>query len=130
VSCVPGGLGEGDGVAEGFELADVAADFPAGVGAAGVAAGTEVVVAGGAVGKEVPDDDEDGAGDGDQGLELATAPDETPVALAQEGIGPGGGGRGLAQDSPEVGVALAGAAGAAGSPGLVSCVRSSDGCFC
>jgi hypothetical protein len=62
------GLGEGDGVAEGLELADVAAGFLVFVGAAGVVTGAEVVIAGGGVGEQVPDDYQDAAGDGDEGL--------------------------------------------------------------
>jgi hypothetical protein len=46
----------------------------------------------------MPDDHQDGAGDGDQGLELATAADDPPVALAGEGAGAGGRGGSLAED--------------------------------
>jgi hypothetical protein len=53
------------------------------VDAAGVVSGAEVVVAGGAVGQQVPDDHQDGAGDGDQGVEFAAALDDPPVALAE-----------------------------------------------
>ena len=81
--CWSGGLGEGDGEAEFLEVADVSAYFPAGAGTAGVVAGAEVAVAGGGTGEEVPDDDEDGTGDRDEGLELAAAPDEAPVAPAR-----------------------------------------------
>jgi hypothetical protein len=49
------------------------------VDTAGVVAGSEVVVAGDAVGEQVPDDDQNGAGNGDQGLELAAALDYPPV---------------------------------------------------
>ena len=66
--------------------------------------------AGGGVGEQVPDDDQDGAGDRDQGFELAAAFDEAPVALAEEGVGLGGGGGGLAEHAFEVGVAFAGLA--------------------
>jgi hypothetical protein len=45
---------------------------------AGVVAGAEVVVAGGAVGQQVPDDDQDGAGDGDEGFELSSMPAPLP----------------------------------------------------
>ena len=88
------------------------------VDAAGVVAGAEVAEAGGGVGEQVPDDDQDGAGDGDQGLELAAAFDEPPVAFAEEGVGAGGGGGGFAEVPLEVGVALAGLAAAAAGPGL------------
>jgi hypothetical protein len=76
------------------------------------------VVAGGRVGEQVPDDDQDGAGDGDEHLELAAALDDAPVAFAEEGVGLGGRGGGLAEDALEVGVALAGLAGAVLGPGL------------
>jgi hypothetical protein len=49
-----GGRGEVDGEPEGLQVADVVAGF---VDAAGVVAGAEVTVAGGAVGERVPDDD-------------------------------------------------------------------------
>src|SRR5215207_8113044 len=113
-----GGRLQGDLVAERLELADEVAGLAALVDAAGVVAGAQVVEAGGGVGEQVPDDDQDGAGDGDQGLELAAALDQAPVALAEEGVGLGGRGGGLAQNTPQVGVALAGGAGAAGGAGL------------
>src|SRR4029453_19191331 len=69
-------------------------------------------------GQQVPDDHQDGAGDGDQGFELADAPDQAAVALPEEGVGLGGGGGDLAEHGLEVGVALAGGAGAAGGAGL------------
>jgi hypothetical protein len=56
---------QGDGVAEGLELTDQAAGLAAGVDAAGVVVGAQVAEAGGGVGQQVPDDDQDGAGDGD-----------------------------------------------------------------
>jgi hypothetical protein len=68
---------------------------------AGVVAGAEVSVAGGAVGEQVPDDHQDGAGDGDGGFELAPALDQAPVAFAEEGVGLAGCGGGLAEDSLE-----------------------------
>src|SRR6266536_187390 len=49
-----GGLGEGDRVAEGFELADVVAGLAVLVGPAGVVAGAEVGVAGGGIGEVDP----------------------------------------------------------------------------
>jgi hypothetical protein len=73
-------VGEGDGESEGFELADVAAGLAAGVGAAGVVAGAEIAEPGGGIGEELPDDHQDGAGDGDPGPELAAAPHDPPVA--------------------------------------------------
>src|SRR5690242_7552169 len=116
--CGSGCLDQGDGVAEGFELADVAACLALGVGAAGVVGGAELAEVGGGVGEQVPDDDQDGAGDGDQGLELADPLDQPPVPFAGESVCPGGRRGGLAEDALEVRVALAGLAGAVAGPGL------------
>ena len=91
-----GGL-EGDAVAHAPQLGDVVAGSAFGVDAAGVVVGAEVVEAGGGVGEQVPDDDEDGAGDGDERLEFAAAFDDAPVAFAEEGVGLGGRGGGLAE---------------------------------
>jgi hypothetical protein len=49
----------------------------------GVVVGAHIVEAGGGVGQQVPNDHQDGPGDGDQGLQLADAPDQAAVALAQ-----------------------------------------------
>ena len=87
--CGSGGGFEGDLVAEGFELADVVALLAVGVDAAVVEVGAEVVEAGFGVGQQVPDDDQDGAADGDDGLLLAAAAGDAPVAFAEEGVGPG-----------------------------------------
>ena len=54
----------------------------------------------------MPDDDQDGAGDGDQGLELADPLDQPPVPFAEEGVCPGGRRGRLAEDAFEVRVAL------------------------
>jgi hypothetical protein len=81
------GCVEGDGVAGGFELADELTGFPLSVDVVGVEVGAEVSVAGARVGEEVPDDDEDRAGDGDERFEFAAAADEAAVALAEEGVG-------------------------------------------
>lgn len=101
---------EGDPVAEGSELSDVVTHAAFGVDAAGVVVGSEVVESGERVGQQVPDDDQDGAGDRDQGLELAASFDDPAVALAQEGVGSRGRGGSLAERAFQVGVALAGAA--------------------
>src|SRR5919201_4996877 len=66
----------------------------------------------------MPDDHGDGAGDGDQGLELATAFDDAPVAFAEEGVGPGDRDGGFAERGLEVGVALAGLPGSGPGAGL------------
>ena len=72
---------QGDGLAEGFELADEVADLASLVDAGGVVVGAEFVEAFGGVGEQVPDDDEDGSGDGDEGLELAATLDDASVAF-------------------------------------------------
>ena len=63
-----GGGFQGDLVAEGFELADVVALGALRVDPGVVEAGTEVVIAGLGIGQQVPDDDQDGAADRDDGL--------------------------------------------------------------
>ncbi len=60
--------GEGDVVAEGFELAAGVAGFAAAVCVPEIPAGSEVPVAGIAVVQEVPHDDEDGPAHGAAGL--------------------------------------------------------------
>ena len=60
--------------------------------------------------EQVPDDDQDGAADGDDGSFLAAAAGDPPVALAEEGVGPAGADGGLAQDPGQVGVAVPGGA--------------------
>ena len=78
------------------------------------------------VGEQVPDDDEDGAGDGALGPVAAEAPGQAAEPLAEEGVGAGGAGGGLGAVALEVGVALAlarlavagaGLAGDGGEPG-------------
>jgi hypothetical protein len=76
------GLGDGDGVAEQrFDLPDVVPDLLVFVGAGLVVAGAEVGVPGGGVGEQVPDYDQDGAGDGDLALGLAAAAGDPRVPL-------------------------------------------------
>src|SRR5512132_518362 len=112
-----GGGFEGDLVAERFELADVVALAAFGVDAGVVEVGAEVVEAGVGVRQQVPDDDQDGAADGDDGLLLATAAGDASVALAEEGVGPAGGEGGLAEHPGQVGVAVAGGVLALGLAG-------------
>src|SRR6266566_9154987 len=113
------GVLEGDAVAEGFESGDQAAGFAFGVQAAGEVAGAEFVV-GLPGGQDVPDDDDQGVGDHDDGFllgELAAvaAPFhyvpvvERPEIPVLAGRGPGA----LDQDRLQVRVALAAPAGAA-----------------
>ena len=89
LSVVDGDSGRGferDSVTKGGELGDVVAQFSFGDDAAGVVVGSEVVEAGAGIGQQVPDDDQDGAGDGDQRLEFAAAFDDAAVAFAEEGV--------------------------------------------
>src|SRR5829696_5842163 len=90
-----GGL-EGDLVAECLELADVVALGALCVDAGVGEAGAQVMEAGGGVSEQVPDDDQDGAADRDDGLVGAAAFGQAPVAFSQEGVGPAGGHGGLA----------------------------------
>src|SRR6202035_1315599 len=101
------GLGQGDVEAEGLDLADVVAEFAVGVGAGLVVAGAEVGEPGGGVSEQVPDDDQDGAGDGDLGFGLAAAAGDPGVAFAEEGGGAGGAGDGLAEGGAQPGIAAA-----------------------
>ena len=78
-----GGGFDGDPVAHRGELGDVVARPAFEVDAAGVVVDAEVAEAGGGVGQQVPDDDEDGARNGDEGLELAAAFDDASVAFAE-----------------------------------------------
>lgn len=94
------------------------------VDAGGVVVGAEVVEAGGGVGQQVPDDDQDGTGDGDEGLEFAAAFDQPPVAFAEEGVGAGGGGGGLAEGGFEVRVAPPDCPAACVAPGWMVRGRS------
>src|SRR3954453_9831508 len=99
---------EGDGVAEGFELADVVSFPLVGIGAAAVVVGAEVVEPGLRIGQQVPDDDQYGSSDGDDGAFFAPAPGEAPVAFAEEGAGLADGYRRFAQGPGQVAVAVSG----------------------
>ena len=68
-----GGWREDDAVAEGLELTHELAGPAVFVDAVGVVVGSEVAETGGWIGEQMPDDHEDGSGDGDEGLELAAA---------------------------------------------------------
>jgi len=102
-----GGRGDGDDQAGRLELADVAADLLVFVGAAGVVIGAEVGEPGFGAGEQVPDDDQDGAGNSDLGLGPPAAAGEALMALAEEGCGAGCAGGGLAEVAAQVTVALA-----------------------
>ncbi len=110
VWCVRGSgcWGEGDGVAECFELSDVVAFLGLWIEVCGVVVGAEVGVGGVGVGQQVPDDDQDGASDGDDGAFVAASSGDASVALPEEGVGAAGGDGGLAQDLGQVAVAVAG----------------------
>src|ERR1700751_543659 len=101
------GLGDGDVEAERLDLPDVVAELAADVEASLVVAGAEVGVPGFGVTEQVPDDNQDGAGDGYLGLGLAAAAGDPVVALAEEGGGAGGADGGLAEAGAQVSVALA-----------------------
>jgi hypothetical protein len=62
----------------------------------------------------VPDDNENGASDGDDGAFLASPSSDAPVAFAQEGVGMAGDDSGLAQDPGQVAVTVPGRAVALG----------------
>lgn len=113
-----GGGFEGDSVAQSGELGDVVTHPAFDVDAAGVVFGSEVMEPGERVSEQVPDDDQDGTGDRDQGFEFATAFDDAPVTLAEEGLGARGRGGGLAERTLQIGVALTGATAAGDGPGL------------
>src|SRR5690242_11487833 len=100
---------QGDGVAEGFELSDEVVDLPGGVDPAVVEVGAEVLETGAGVGQQIPDDHENGAGDGDQGLAFAAPFDHPAVAFGQErAVAAGRRGCGHAECALEVGIAFAG----------------------
>lgn len=86
---------EGDAIAQGCELRDVVTGPAFGVDAGRVVVGTEIVETGRGVVQQVPDDDQDGSGNSDEGLELAAAFDDAPIAFTEEGVGLGSGCRGL-----------------------------------
>jgi hypothetical protein len=101
-----GGGGDGDVEAEGAELAEVCLDLAVAVGRAFVPVGAEVGEPGFWVGEQVPDDDEDGAGDGALGPVPAQAPGQAAEPFAEEGLGAGGAVGGLGAVALQVGVAL------------------------
>src|SRR5947207_8582459 len=121
-----GGWLEADGVAEGFELCDQAAGFAFGVQPGGEVVLAEFVV-GPAGGQYMPDDDDEGVRDHDDGLFLrggaaVAAPfHHVPVVEGLEvslvaDRRPGG----FDQDRLEVGVAVAAPAGMAFAGGFVA----------
>jgi hypothetical protein len=83
------GLGQGYCEAESLDLLDVVLQLVVDIDAGLVVAGAEVGEPGPGVTEQVPDDDQDGAGDGDLGLLLAAAAGDRVVPLAEEGLGAG-----------------------------------------
>jgi hypothetical protein len=81
-------------------------DFLVPVGAAGDVVRAEVGVAGGGVGEQVPDNDQDRPGDGDLGFGLASPAGDPPVPLPEAGGSAGGSGGGLAEAAAQAGVAV------------------------
>src|SRR5512135_2136647 len=97
-------------------------------GLAGGAEGMIVVraefpVAGRGVADEHPGGLADDAGNRDDGFLLAALAGDPPVHRAEAGTGPGRGHRGLPEGAAQVPVALAGAAGLRGFPGLLAAGR-------
>jgi hypothetical protein len=99
---------EGDGVAEGFQRANVVAFTAFRADAVVVEVGSQIVEAGVGVGQQVPDGDQDGPANRDDRFEFAAAFGDASVAFTQEGVGLAGGGGRLAEDAGQVGVAVAG----------------------
>src|SRR5262245_27139416 len=75
----------------------------------------------------MPDDDQDGAADCDDGLLLATMSGDPAVALTEEGVGASGSDSGLAEHAREVAVAVTGAAPALVLAGRFLHARSESG---
>lgn len=61
-------------------------------------------------GSQVPDDDQDGAADRDDGLLLAASPRDASVAFSEEGVGLADRHGRFAQDAGQVAVAVPGCA--------------------
>lgn len=109
--------GEGDGVAEGFELANVVASLAVRVDVAGEVIGTEIGEDRVLVVQEMPDNDQDGAADSDNGAFLASSSGDAPVAFTEEGARAADADCGFAEDAGEVAVAVSGGAVAFGFAG-------------
>jgi hypothetical protein len=78
---------QGDLVAEGFQAPDVVSDGALGAAAGVVVVRAEVDEVDRRVGQQVPDDGQDGAADGDEGLLLAASSGQASVAFAEERVG-------------------------------------------
>ena len=93
-------------------MCDVVADLSTGADSCVVEVWAEFAESGVGIGQQVPDDDEDGAADGDDGFLFASAAGQASVALTEEGVGAAGRDGGLAEGAGEVAVAVPGGAGA------------------
>jgi hypothetical protein len=80
-----------------------------GADALDVEAGSQIGMAGPGVGHQMPDDDQRGTADRDEGL-LASAVGQTPVTLPRDGVGPARTDGGLAQHPGQAAVAVPGEA--------------------
>src|SRR5665647_2988546 len=110
-----GPRGEGDVVADDPELVDCS--VPGLVGVAPCVVVRARVAVGGLFGEHVPDRDEHGVLDGDDGLEGSTAGGDAPVLGGEVGaLCPGGGHGRDAQGALEVGVGWSGVGGPAPGP--------------
>src|SRR5262249_5552598 len=99
------------------ELADVVAHLAAVADVGVVEVRAEVLIAGLGVRQQVPDDDQQGAADGDVGFVVAAAAGGPPGALAPGSVRSGGADGGFAQDAGQVAVAVPGGAFAFVLPG-------------
>ena len=72
----------------------------------GVVIGAQIVVSGVWIMQQVPDDDEDGATDGDYCSWLATTPGDAAVAGGEERVCLAGADGGLAQDARQIRAAM------------------------
>ena len=90
---------EGELVTKGPELANEVTSLAVGVDPSLVEVRAEVDEESARVRQQVPDDDEDGALDRDERLQLAGPLHEPSVRGTEEGVGPDGSSRGLAEDA-------------------------------
>jgi hypothetical protein len=99
---------DSDLVAEGLQAADVVADGALGAAAVVVEVRPEIGEGGVLGGQQLPDDDQDGPADRDDGFLLASASGDPAVALAEERVRAGGSDGGFAEGSGQVAVAVPG----------------------
>lgn len=118
--CAPRGLGGGiedDRVSEGFELSDVTALLGRWIDVSVVVIGAQILVSDVWIMQQVPDDDEDGATNGDHCSGLAAVSGDTAVPGREESVCLAGADRGLAQDARQVRVAISRGSAAFGLAG-------------